>query len=127
MNPNPFASLNHFTVPLGIEHSSAPDRRRSPAPDLSHTGLAGQCRGPPESRGRQPPNPGSRGSEERKLHTVQGGGQLSRLLYGGSGRLSEPEGGSLAGRRQRNQRTEGGSPLRESGGIMDKSRTRFVS
>src|SRR5438270_9803341 len=54
MNPNPFASLNHFTVPLGIEHSSAPDRRRSPAPDLSQTGPADQCRGRPESRGRQP-------------------------------------------------------------------------
>src|SRR2546428_715423 len=58
MNPNPFASLNHFTVPLGIEHSSAPDQRRSPALDLSRAGPAGQCRRRPETRGRQPTHRG---------------------------------------------------------------------
>src|SRR3989442_15798305 len=43
-------------------------------------------------------------------------GQLSRLLYGLSGRLPEPEGGSLAARRRRDQRTEGGSPTARAGG-----------
>src|SRR5438132_13356609 len=40
--------------------------------------------------------------------------------------LPVPEGGSLAARRQRDQRTEGGSPAASSGG-SDMSRIRFAS
>src|SRR5438445_9114139 len=126
MKPNPFASLNHFTVPLGIEHSSAPDWRRSPTPDLCHPGLAGQCQGHPESRGRQPLHRGlARLGGAQAPHRPRRG-QLSRLLHGLSGRLPEPEGGSLAARRQRDQRTEGGSPTARVGG-KDRKSTRLNS